>query len=160
MPDGVWRRFLRSVGVVRWFPPPRVESDTQAQAVLGALGTFLARDAGRFDGLFLKGKPLALEEAERPLMKILAAAGYVKEVVAAVVRPCVRVFLLDGCLVATDLITQDDEDQVFPLMLEQIFLVRSMDVRKGDHVLELCLGSGVNALARRGAVPRGSSVLT
>ena len=38
-------------------------------------------------------------------------------------------------------------------MLEQAFLVRTLDVRKGDRVLELCLGSGVNAIsaARRGA---------
>ena len=86
-------------------------------------------------------------------MQVLATAGYVKASVGSVVRPCVRVFLLDELVVATDLLTQEDEDQVFSLTLEQIFLVRSMDVRKGDHVLELCLGSGVNALAaaRRGA---------
>jgi SAM-dependent methyltransferase len=153
MPNSIWRRFLRWVGIVRRFPPPRIESDTQARAVLDALDEFLARDADRFDSLFLDGKPIALEDAERPLMAVLAAAGYVKAAVAAVVRPCVRIFLLDELVVATDLATQDDEDQVFFLTLEQIFLVRSMDVRKGDHVLELCLGSGVNALAaaRRGA---------
>lgn len=143
MSDGIWQRF----------PPPRIESEAQARAVLGALGTLLVQDADRFDTLFLDGKPLALKDAERPSMQTLAAAGYVKAVVADVVRPCLRVFLLDDCLIATDLLTHKDEDQVFSLTLEQIFLVRSMDVRKGDHVLELCLGSGVNALAaaRRGA---------
>jgi hypothetical protein len=153
MSDGIWRRFLRSLGIVQRFPPPRIESEAEAQAVLGALGTLLMQDEDRFDTLFLDGKPLVLKDAERQAMKILAAAGYVKAVVADVVRPCVRVFLLDECFIATDLLSHDDEDQVFSLMLEQIFLVRSMDVRKGDHVLELCLGSGVNAIAaaRRGA---------
>jgi SAM-dependent methyltransferase len=153
MSDAVWQRLLRSVGIVRRFPPPRIENDAQARAVLGALGTLLVQDADRFDTLFLDGKPLVLKDAERPSVQVLAVAGYVKAVVADVIRPCVRVFLLDDCLIATDLLTHDDEDQVFSLMLEQIFLVRSMDVRKGDHVLELCLGSGVNALAaaRRGA---------
>jgi SAM-dependent methyltransferase len=153
MNGGVWRRLLRSVGIIRRFPPPRIGDDTQARAVIEALDAFLALDEDRFDKLFIDGKPLAIKGAERPLMEVLAAAGYVKPVVASVFRPCVRVFLLDENLIATDLITQDDEDQVFSLMLEQIFLVRSMDVRKGDHVLELCLGSGVNALAaaRRGA---------
>jgi SAM-dependent methyltransferase len=153
MSDGIWQRLLRSVGIVKRFPPPRIESEAQARAVRGALAAFLAQDAVRFDSLFLGGQPLALKDAERPSMQVLAAAGYVKAVVADVIRPCVRVFLLDDCFIATDLLTRDDEDQVFSLMLEQIFLVRSMDVRKGDHVLELCLGSGVNAIAaaRRGA---------
>jgi SAM-dependent methyltransferase len=31
-------------------------------------------------------------------------------------------------------------------MFEQVYLIRNMDVRPGDDVLELCLGSGVNAL--------------
>jgi SAM-dependent methyltransferase len=125
----------------------------QARSVLKALLTFFARDENRFDTLFLDEKPLTLEDAERPLMDVLASAGYVKTPVAAVVTPCVRVFLLDDLVIATDLTTHDDEDQVFFLTLEQIFLVRSMDVRKGDHVLELCLGSGVNAIAaaHRGA---------
>jgi SAM-dependent methyltransferase len=152
-PNGIWRQFLRSAGIIRRFPPPRIESDMQARSVLEALDTFLARDSNRFDTLFLDGKPLALEDAERPLMEVLASANYVKTALAAVIRPCVRVFLLDELIIATDLITHNDEDQVFFLTLEQIFLVRSMDVHKGDHVLELCLGSGVNAIAaaRRGA---------
>jgi tRNA1(Val) A37 N6-methylase TrmN6 len=153
MVDGIWRRFLRFIGVVRRFPPPRIDSEARALAVLDAFDALLARDADRFDRLFLDEKPLALEDPERPLMEVLAAAGYVKAAVGAIVRPCVRLFLLDELIIATDLSTQDDEDQVFFLTLEQIFVVRSMDVRKGDHVLELCLGSGVNAIAaaRRGA---------
>jgi SAM-dependent methyltransferase len=63
------------------------------------------------------------------------------------------VFVLDDHFIATDLLSHTDEDQVFSLMMEQVLLVRAMDVRKGDHVLELCLGSGVNTLsaASRGA---------
>jgi len=135
------------------FPPPRIEGDTQARAVRGALEAFLARDEDRFCRLFLDEEPLVPEQAERPWTEILAAAGYVKATPAGAVWPCVRVFFLDELLIATDLLAHAEEDQVFSLMLEQVFLVRSMDVRKGDHVLELCLGSGVNALAaaHRGA---------
>ncbi len=142
-----------AAGLVRGFPPPRIESDAQARAVRGALKAFLAHDENRFRRLFLGEQPLVPKPAERSWMQILAAAGYVKTTPAGDVRPCVRVYFLDDLLIATDLLTRDAEDQVFSLMLEQVFLVRSMDVRKGDHVLELCLGSGVNALAaaRRGA---------
>jgi len=139
-------------GLVR-FPPPRVASDTQAQAVRGALEAFLAEDEDRFRRLFLAEEPLVPSPAERPWMEILAAAGYVQETVAGALRPCVFVYFLDELLIATDLLARHYLDQVCPLSLEQVFLVRSMDVRLGDHVLELCLGSGVNALAaaRRGA---------
>ena len=62
-------------------------------------------------------------------------------------------FVLDGYFIATDLLSHTGEDQVFSLMMEQALLVRAMDVRKGDHFLEICLGSGVNTLfaASRGA---------
>jgi len=113
MPDGVWRRFLRSVGVVRQFPPPRVEGDAQARAVRGALEAFLARDEDRFRRLFLGGEPLVLADAERPWMEVLVAAGYVTTILAGAVRPCVRVFFLDELFIATDLLAHHDEDQVF-----------------------------------------------
>jgi len=118
-----------------------------------ALEAFLARNENRFRSLFLKATPLNPDGSERPWMEVLAAAGYVAATPAGNFRPCLRVFFLDDLFIATDLLVHDDEDQVFSLMLEQVFLVRSMDVRKGDHVLELCLGSGVNAIAasRRGA---------
>jgi protein-L-isoaspartate O-methyltransferase len=153
MPDGVWRRFLRSAGVAHRFAPPRIESDTQARAVRGALAALLARDEDRFRRLLLRGEMLAPQAAERAWMEVLAAAGYVQPTLAGAVRPCVRVFFLDELFIATDLLAYADEDQVFSLMQEQVFLVRTMDVRQGDHVLELCLGSGVNAIAaaRRGA---------
>jgi SAM-dependent methyltransferase/DNA-binding phage protein len=143
---------LNEAKLVR-FPPPRIASDTQAQAVRGALEAFLARDEDRFRRLFLAEEPLVPSRAERPWMEILAAAGYVKATLAGALRPCVGVYFLDELFIATDLLARHYEDQVCPLTFEQAFLVRSMDIRKGDHVLELCLGSGVNALAaaRRGA---------
>ncbi len=145
-----------AAGLARRFPPPRIESDTQARAVRRALKAFLAHDEDRFCRFFQGGQPLVPKQAERSWMQVLAAAGYVKVTLARDVRPCVRVFFLgerDELLIATDLLTHHEEDQVFSLMLEQVFFVRTMDVRTGDHVLELCLGSGVNALAaaRRGA---------
>jgi len=138
---------------LRRLPPPRIEGEIQARAVRGALEAFLARDEDRFRQMFLEAKPLVPEPAERQWMEILAAAGYVKPTPAGDFWPCVRVFFLDELLIATDLLARAEDDQVFSLYREQVFLVRSMDVRKGDHVLELCLGSGVNALAaaRRGA---------
>ena len=119
----------------------------------GALEAFLAHDENRFRSLFLKAAPINPNSTERSWMQVLTAAGYVVATPAGNYRPCVRVFYLDDLFIATDLIAHRDEDQVLSLMLEQVFLVRSMEVRKGDHVLELCLGSGVTAIAasRRGA---------
>jgi SAM-dependent methyltransferase len=137
----------------RRFAAPRIKDDIEARAVRGALAAFLARDEDRFRRLFLEEQPLVPEPAERAWMKILAATGYVKATAAGAVRPCLRVFFLGDLLIATDLLAHGGEDQVLSLALEQVLLTRSMDVRKGDHVLELCVGSGVNALAaaRRGA---------
>jgi SAM-dependent methyltransferase len=153
MLDRIWQSILRSAPRVRRFPPPRIATEAQARRVRAALAAFLARDVGRFHHLFLAGKPLKPDAAEQAWMEELAAAGYVMPARGGAVAPCLRIFFLDDLLIATDLLAHDHEDQVFSLMLEQVFLVRTMDVRKGDRVLELCLGSGVNAIAaaRRGA---------
>ena len=153
MPPRLTEEQARVMAKLRRFPPPRIEDDIQARAVRGALEAFLVRDEYRFCRLFLHEEPLVPEDAERQWMEILGAAGYVKATSAGAVWPCVRVFFLDELLIATDLLARSQEDQVCSLYLEQVFLVRSMDVRKGDHVLELCLGSGVNAIAaaHRGA---------
>ncbi len=119
-----------------------------------ALEALVARDIKRFDRLFLQGEPCASEPAELEYLNVLAKAGYVRKTIGAVFRPCVRVFFLDDHFIATDLLSHTGEDQVFSLMMEQALLVRAMDVRKGDHFLELCLGSGVNALA---AASRGAA---
>jgi SAM-dependent methyltransferase len=145
-PIGLLKRLTRRGKISRRFSPPKIENADQARVVRGALESFLAYDMKRFDALFLGGKPLAAETTERGWMEILASAGYVKKIIASTFRPCVRVFLLDGLFIATDLLTHEDEDQVFSLMLEQVVIVRWMDLRKGDHVLELCLGSGVNSI--------------
>jgi SAM-dependent methyltransferase len=97
--------------------------------VRSALDAFLAHDENRFRSLFLKAAPLKLDDVERPWMETLAAAGYVQATSTGAFRPCLRVFFLDDLFIATDLLAHDDEDQVFSLMLEQVFLVRSMDVR-------------------------------
>jgi SAM-dependent methyltransferase len=65
---------------------------------------------------------------------------------AGTYRPCVHVFPLYGTMVVTDLRDRAEADQVFSLMLEQVYIVRNLGVRRGNHVLELCLGSGVNCL--------------
>ena len=152
--ESLWRRLLKKTGIERERRvPPHVDNEPQAKAVRAALEAFLKQDERRFRELFLREEALEPEDDERPWMEVLAAAGYVRLGRGGTIEPCVRVFFLDDLLIATDLLSHDDEDQVFSLMEEQLFVVRAMDVRKGDHVLELCLGSGVNALAasRRGA---------
>jgi SAM-dependent methyltransferase len=153
MLERAWRWLRRQPAVALPFPPPRIEGEAQAREVRNALESLLARSEDRFRSLFLHSADLVPDAAERPWLEALAGAGCVKPVAGGGFQPCVRVFFLDGLLIATDLLSHDDEDQVFSLMLEQVFMVRSMDVRKGDRVLELCLGSGVNAIAasRRGA---------
>lgn len=111
-----------------------------------ALQSLLTRDESRYRSLFLKSRPLRADAAERPWFETLAAAGYVRPERNGTVSPCVRVFYLGDLLIATDLLAHDTEDQVFSLMLEQAFLFRVLNIRKGEHVLELCLGSGVNSI--------------
>jgi SAM-dependent methyltransferase len=152
-PLSLWRRLLRLEDFASQFPPPKIDSESQARDVRAALETLITNNVKRFDMLFLQGEACAAQPAEREYLDVLAKAGYVKKTIGMVFRPCVRVFVLDDHFIATDLLSHTDEDQVFSLMMEQVLLVRAMDVRKGDHVLELCLGSGVNTLsaASRGA---------
>jgi hypothetical protein len=87
-----------------------------------------------------------VKRAERELFARLAACGLVERQAPSLYRPCVRLFRLRDRFLATDLASHDGADQVFSLMLEQAYVVRNMDVRPADDVLELGLGSGVNAL--------------
>jgi SAM-dependent methyltransferase len=146
-PSSLWKRLLRSGNFSNGFPPPKIDSASQARDVRGALEALIKSNVKRFDRLFLQGEACAAEPAELEHLDVLAKAGYVKKTIGEVFRPCVRVFVLDDHFIATDLLSHTGEDQVFSLMMEQALLVRAMDVRKGDHFLELCLGSGVNALA-------------
>lgn len=145
-PVGLLQRLKRRSGLAPRFPPPVIKNADQARAVRGALQSLLTQNPKRFDLLFLGEKPLVAETGEHRWLKILAAAGYVKKIIGTTFRPCVRVFVLDDLFIATDILSHKDEDQVFSLMLEQVVIVRWMDLRKGDHVLELCLGSGVNSI--------------
>ena len=140
-------------GFARQFPPPKIGSESQGREVRAALKKLIDIDVERFDKLFLRGKACTARPSERQYFDVLTNAGYVKELIGSIFRPCVRVFELDDHFIATDLLSHTHEDQVFSLMMEQVLLVRAMDVRKGDHVLEICLGSGVNSLsaASRGA---------
>jgi len=114
--------------------------------VKDALREFHAAEPVRFWELFLGGKPLAAERSEKEWFAAFRDAGLVRRKLLDVHAPCVRVFPLDGAMVATDLLSRRGEDQVFSLMLEQAYIVREMGVREGDRALELCVGSGVNSL--------------
>lgn len=128
------------------FPPPALSDPATAPALLHAIETFLREDPERFRRLFLFQRPLRVGRGDLPLFETLAAVGLVVKRSASIYAPCVRLFPFLGRLVATDLLTHRDPDQVFSLMFEQVYLVRNMDVRPDDRVLELCLGSGVNGL--------------
>ncbi|MCG3133637.1 MAG: Release factor glutamine methyltransferase [Planctomycetes bacterium] len=127
-------------------PPPAVRDAAHAAEVKAALAAVHAGEPDRFAEFFLAGRPTAprgaLSEAR---LALLGGAGLCRSLVGAW-RPSVRVFPLDGAMIATDLLTHEGEDQVFSLMYEQALLVRNLGVRPGDHVLELCLGSGVQAI--------------
>lgn len=136
-------------------PPPAVPEGAAAAELRAAITAFHRDAPDRYAEFFLRGKTLAAERAELPLLRLLERAGLSAKLGPSLHGPCVRLFPLDGRFVATDLLSRARPDQVFSLMFEQVFLGRNMGVRAGDHVLELCLGSGVNALA---AAARGARV--
>lgn len=126
--------------------PPRVADAAGARRLHEALDAFLATDRERYARLFLRGEVVPIGDGERTWFPPAERAGLVRRGPGGVAVPAARLFPWDGAFVATDLLSYDGEDQVFSLMLEQVHLVRAMDVRPGESVLELCVGSGVNAL--------------
>jgi hypothetical protein len=128
------------------YAAPAVADPETARTLRDDLEDFYDRSESRFSELFLDEKPLMLEADEKPRFDLYERAGLVREKTSNIYLPCVRLFPLAGAFIATDLATHHDEDQVFPLMLEQIYIVRQMRVRRGDRALELCVGSGVNCL--------------
>ncbi len=159
-----FRRFLASrAGERTAFDPPTVlEPDAMRRARDGLAG-WLRSDPERFDAFFLRAEParFTFADEDRRISGVLAQAGLSRtHGDTDLHRPQVRVFELDGKLIATDLLSHRSEDQVFSLMFEQVYLVRHMDVRPKDRVLELCLGSGVNSLfaAERAAAVDGVDI--
>lgn len=146
MANRLWQALRRKLSRSTRFPAPVVPDGVQAAWLKDALTAFHADHPDRFLKLFLSGEPTPTDPGERPVFDVLERAGLVRRILAGAYRPCVRIFPLRGAMVATDLLTHDAADQVFSLMFEQALLVRNLGVRPGDHVLELCLGSGVNSL--------------
>ena len=138
------RRIELLLGRRTAFPPPSLPADPRALRT--GLAAWHHGAEPRYARLFLHGHPLLVQRAERALFTDLAQAGLVEKLAPSVYQPCVRLFPLYGRFVATDLLTHREADQVFSLMFEQVYLIRNMDVRPGDDVLEVCLGSGVNSL--------------
>jgi protein-L-isoaspartate O-methyltransferase len=110
------------------------------------LEAFYQRDHDRYREIFLSARSLLIRAPERDAFELFERAGLVRRRVQDAYAPCVRLFPLEGAFIATDLPTQREEDQVFSLMLEQLYIVSQMGVRAGDRALELCVGSGVNAV--------------
>jgi hypothetical protein len=134
-------------------PPPGPPADT----LLPDLTGFLRESPDRFARCFLRQETLAVAASEAPLFRRLQEAGLVTGL-GSRFAPCVRLFPLEGLLVATDLLTRTTPDQVFSLMFEQVYLGRNTGARAGDAVLELCLGSGVNSLVAAGRGARVTGV--
>jgi SAM-dependent methyltransferase len=125
------------------YPPP-VRGDF---ALLQTLSEFHRRSPERYARFFLRGRPTIALRRERSLFDRFAESGLSTKPSLGLSVPCVRIFPFLGRFVATDLLSRNDEDQVFSLMFEQVYLARNMGVTEGDRVLELCVGSGVNCLA-------------
>ncbi|MHC4861272.1 MAG: methyltransferase [Planctomycetota bacterium] len=87
---------------------------------------------------------------------MLERAGLVERRRGNRLAPRVRVFPILGKFIATDLLSHRAPDQVFSLMLEQVYFVRNTSAKEGDAVLDLCTGSGVLALF---AADRAASVV-
>ena len=143
---GVWGGLRKRLSRRTRYPAPAVPDTDAAQELRNELEDFYVRSEDRFRRLFLRGKPLRAKRRERPGLACYAKAGLVDELPFGIYVPRVRVFPLHGAMVATDLLTHASADQVFSLMLEQIYVVEKMSVRADDRVLELCLGSGVNSI--------------
>lgn len=128
------------------FAPPHLNGPDEAKLLAQTLGGWHARAPSRFARLFLYSKPVFAQRGERELLTQLAGHGLVERIGPGVYQPRVRLFPLYGRFLATDLLSHQEPDQVFSLMFEQVYFVRGFDVRPGDAVLELCVGSGVNSL--------------
>jgi HemK-related putative methylase len=152
--DRLRKRLVRAMQEGAGTAPPRVGEGAPAAALRAALAAFHADAPDRYEALFLRGEPHAGALAPAPVFE---RAGLVERRGSAL-APCVRVFSFHGLFVATDLLARALPDQVFSLMFEQDHLARNMGVRPGDEVLELCLGSGVNALVAAGKGGRVTGV--
>ncbi|MDJ0973322.1 MAG: methyltransferase [Planctomycetota bacterium] len=146
----MWRRLRERLAKLRERPthhvPPELPEGATPGALLEALETWRNANAERYARFFLFERPMRVPRADRPLFDQLAEAGLCAHAGASLFRPHVRLFALDGKWIATDCLSHADPDQVFSLMFEQVYLVRTMDIRETDDVLELCVGSGVNSL--------------
>jgi hypothetical protein len=143
-------RVARWAGLGPIWPPPPVPSAAAAGRIRSALAEFRAGAPERYADLLLRGEAIRPTPAEAPRLAVLAEAGLVAPAEGGAADPCVRVFPFEGLWIATDLLARERTDQVFSLMFEQAYLVRHLGVRPGDAVLELCLGSGANALVAAG----------
>ena len=126
-------------------PPPRCTPE-EAQPLRTALQQLADEQASLFKALFLAERPVRVPTPWRSAFARYRDAGLTRAH-GAKVAAAVRVVPFFGRFIATDLADHEQTDQVFPLMFEQVYLVRNLGVREGDRVLELCVGSGANALA-------------
>ncbi|MDA1194429.1 MAG: methyltransferase [Planctomycetota bacterium] len=142
------------------FRPPVPPTAEEARDLHARLLRFEQDQWIRFKQVFLDNRSLRVRSDERELFQLLEGLRLVEGLGASIYRPCVRLFPFYGRFIATDLLRHAAPDQVFSLMFEQVYFVRNYDVREHDTVLELCVGSGVNALfaAQAGATVTGVDI--
>ena len=144
--EGLRTRWKELTGKQTRFAPPVMPDAEAATEVCAGLQHLRSQNAKRYARFCLFEQPLLISRSERRLFEALERCGLATRMGPSIYAPCARIFPLYGKLVATDLLSRTEPDQVFSLMFEQVYLVRNMAVRPEDRVLELCVGSGVNSL--------------
>jgi len=139
----VWDKLKGKLTASTRYPAPRAD---KGSTLRDQLEEFYVQQERRFVQLFLHGKPLATKPDEQEWFTDFERAGLVNVKTAGLYAPCVRVFPIQGAMIATDLGSHRDADQVFSLMFEQIYIARQLDIPAGTRALELCVGSGVNSV--------------
>ncbi len=152
---------MRSAGLGRP-PPPRLEP-AERPALLSALRALDEASPESFEAVFGDGAAARFPAAQtrslgvvRRARLVRGASGLGRLLDPRRVRATVRLYVIDGRLIATDRPERDARDQVFPLMLEQAAMIASLDVDSNMRVFEPCVGSGVLSIA---AASRGASVV-
>jgi carbamoyltransferase len=137
-------------------PAPTVQP-ADVPALRDALAAFQRGAPEVFEQLFSDGRTVAAPATVRGTLAPLRAAGLlVARGLRRRLAATVRLYDVEGRVHATDRPDRRALDQVFPLMLEQAFVLARMEAAPGGTVLEPCVGSGVLALA---AAARGAQVV-